>query len=153
MKRIFATYSVLLAGLIAGGPADAQPASSPTGQKTLAATVGLYAFPADGQSPEKQNREEAECYSWAVNNTKTDPFNLAKRLRQTEAAAEHEKEHIAESGKGAGAKGALGGAAVGALIGEIASDDAGGGAALGAAAGLIAGRRNTINEVFCNFVV
>ena len=141
MKRTFTAYAVLLAGLVAVGSAQTPPVSEPSGQKTLAATVGVYAFPAAGQSSEQQSKHEAECYSWAVDNTKSDPFNLAKKMKQTEQTAAQQKDQIAQSGQGAGAAGAVRGAAVGALIGEIASNDAGEGAAYGAAAGLIGARR------------
>ena len=141
MKRILVTYSVLFAGLLTAALAQAPPVSEPSGQKTLAATVGVYAFPAAGQTSEEQSKNEAECYSWAADNTKSDPFNLAKKMKQTEQSADRQKEQIAQSGQGAGAAGAVRGAAAGALIGEIASNDAGEGAAWGAAAGLIAGRR------------
>ena len=141
MKNIFVVISVLFAGLVGVSSAQTAPVSEPSGQKTLAATVGVYAFPAAGQGPEEQSKNEAECYSWAANNTKSDPFNLAKKMAQTDQAAEQQKEQIQQSGQGAGAAGAVGGAAMGALIGEIASDDAGEGAAWGAAVGLVAGRR------------
>ena len=141
MKNIFLVILVLLAGLVVVGFAQAQSVSEPSGQKTLAATVGVYAFPAAGQGLEEQSKNEAECYSWAANNTKSDPFNLAKKMKQTDQAAAQQKAQIKQEGQGAGAAGAVGGAAMGALIGEITSGDASEGAAWGAAAGLIAGRR------------
>ena len=109
--------------------------------KTLAATMDVYVFPAEGQTPEVQNRQEAECYAWAVNNTKSDPFDLQKQAEGQMMTAEQQKAAVQEAGLGASAKGALAGAAAGALIGEIADNDAGRGAALGAAGGLIAARR------------
>jgi uncharacterized protein YcfJ len=137
MKRLFAT-GLLLAGFVSVGQAQTAP---PSGPKTLAATVGLYVFPAQGQDQARQNREEAECYAWAVNTTKSDPFDLSKRAQEAEQSAAAQKAQVQQSGQGAGAKGALVGAATGALIGEIASNDAGEGAAYGAAAGAIAARR------------
>ncbi len=121
--------------------AQAPPPTAPAGQKTLAATVGLYVFPAKGQTPEKQSQEEAECYNWAVQNTGTDPFQLGKQAEQQKAQTEQAKQQAATAGDGAGAKGAVKGAAVGALIGEVGSGNASKGAAYGAAAGAIAGRR------------
>ena len=117
------------------------PASQPAGQKTLAATLNVYAFPTKGQKPEQQSADEAECYQYAVTNTGSDPFELQKKAEQTQQQKAQADQQIKESGKGAGAKGALGGAAAGALIGEIASDDPGEGAAWGAAVGGIAARR------------
>jgi hypothetical protein len=128
---------VVLAVMLAAAslsPAQAQ-------QKTLAATMNVYVFPTEGQTPEKQSMDEAECYNWAVGNTGTDPFELQKQAQQQQAQADQAQQQIDGASKGSGAAGAVGGAAVGALIGEIASDDAGKGAAYGAAAGLIAGRR------------
>ncbi len=141
MKRtLLITVSLSLAWASLAS-AQAPPVAAPTQQKTLAATMNVYVFPADGQTPEQQNRHEAECYAWSVNNTKTDPFDLAKQAEQAAMTAEQQKAKVEQKTEGAGAKGALAGAAAGALIGEIASNDAGGGAAWGAAAGAIAGRR------------
>src|ERR1019366_3043761 len=41
--------------------------SPPTGQKSLAATLNVYAFPGAGQVPTQQAQDETECYNWAVN--------------------------------------------------------------------------------------
>ncbi len=141
MKRpLLMTFSIALA-CAALAAAQPPPASPPEGSKTLAATMNVYVFPAEGQPAEVQNREEAECYAWAVNNTKIDPFELARQAEQQMQSAEQQKAAAAQQGEGAGVKGALVGAAAGALIGEIADNDAGGGAAWGAAAGAIGGRR------------
>ena len=136
MKR---TVLVLVA-LCLAVPAVQPQEPGATGQKTLAATMDVYVFPTKGQAADKQSQDEAECYNWAVQNTGTDPFDLAKQAdaqQQTAAATEQAK----SVGAGAGAGGAVRGAAAGALIGEIASDDPGKGAAYGAAAGAIRGRR------------
>jgi hypothetical protein len=117
-----------------------QPVSAPTGQKSLAATMNVYVFPAQGQAPDQQSKDEAECYTWAVTNTGTDPFELQKQTEEQKKKAAEAEKQAQQAGKGAGAKGAVGGAAAGALIGAIAGD-AGKGAAIGAGAGLIAGRR------------
>jgi len=117
------------------------PGLQAEGRKTLASTMDVYVFPTEGQDAGTQSKEEAQCYSWAVDNTGTDPFQLAKQAEAAAKEAEQNKEQIAQSGQGAGAATAVKGAAVGALIGEIADDDAGGGAAWGAAVGLVAGRR------------
>jgi hypothetical protein len=130
---------MLLIPIAVGSLATAQ--SEPAAQKTLAATMGVYVFPAEGQDAAQQSKDEAECYKWAADNTKSDPFDLAKRIQQSEQAAAQQKEAVGEATEGAGAAGAVRGAAVGALIGEIASNDAGEGAAWGAAAGMIGARR------------
>ncbi len=128
-----------LVGLVCASGAPIQ--SQGSGQKTLAATMNVHVFPTDGQSAEQQSKDEAECYNWAVGNTSTDPFQLAKQSEQQKQQAEQQKAQAANVGTGAGASGAVKGAAAGALIGGIAGDDAGKGAAYGAAAGVIAGRR------------
>lgn len=116
-------------------------AGAQTGQKTLAATLDVYVFPSAGQAADQQNKDEAECYQWAVNNTGSDPFSVQKQQAAAAQQAQAAQQQASQAGKGAGARGAVGGAAVGALVGEIADDDAGKGAAYGAAVGVIAGRR------------
>ena len=114
-------------------------AQSPEG-KTLAATMNIHVFPTEGQTSEVQSADEAECYNWAVQNTGTDPFDLAKQVQEQQAQAEAAQKQIDESGKGAAAKGAVGGAAAGAVVGAVAGD-AKKGAAIGAAAGGVGARR------------
>jgi len=121
--------------------AQAPPAAPPSGQKTLAATMNVYAFPSKGQTPEQQSQDEAACYTYANQQTGTDPFALQKQAEAQAQQTEAAKQQAAQAGKGAGAKGAVKGAAAGAVVGEVASDDAGGGAAAGAAVGVVAGRR------------
>ena len=138
--RLFRALVVSLSICAIAGYAAAQ--SDPgSGQKTLAATMDVFVFPTEGQDASQQSKDEADCYTWAVQNAGTDPFQLQKQSEQQAAEAEAAKQEVQSAGQGAGAAGAVKGAAVGALIGEIASDDPGKGAAYGAAAGLIAGRR------------
>jgi len=139
MKRLIC-YSLLAIFLLL--PAlEIRAQSEPAAQKTLAATMNVYVFPTKGQDAAQQSQDEAACYNWAVQNTGTDPFELAKKADADQAKTEQAKKEAAQAGQGAGAAGAVKGAAAGALIGEIASNDPGKGAAYGAAAGLIAGRR------------
>lgn len=140
MKTLLTLILVLAAASLPMATAQTT-VNEPSGQKTLAATMNVYVFPAEGQATDQQNKEEAECYSWAVENTGTDPFELAKRAEQQQQQTEQAKEDVSQAGKGSAAKGALVGAAAGALIGEIASDDAGTGAAIGAGVGALGGRR------------
>lgn len=140
-NKLALTLAASVALVLTTGLEAQTPASEPSGQKTLAATMNVFVFPADGQAADRQSKDEVECYQWAADTTKTDPFQLAKKVKQTEQAAERKQEAVAEAGQGAGAAGAVRGAAVGALIGEIADNDAGEGAAWGAAAGLIGARR------------
>ena len=113
----------------------------PTGQRTLAATMNVHVFPADGQAADQQSRDEAECYNWAVNNTGSDPFDLSRQAQQQEQQADQARQQAKQAGEGAGATGAVVGAAGGALIGQIVSNDPGRGAAWGAGLGLAGGRR------------
>jgi hypothetical protein len=136
MTRTVFTVMVLAVAVPTLADAEEQP-------KTLASTMEVYVFPTEGQDASQQSMDEADCYEWAVQNTGTDPFELAKKAEQQKQQADQAQAEIAQAGQGAGAKGAVGGAAAGALIGEIASDDAGKGAAYGAAAGAIVARRKT----------
>lgn len=125
---------------LAAATSAAHAQTPPAGQKSLSATLNVYVFPNAGQAPAQQSKDEGECYNWAVQNTGSDPFDVAKQQEAQQQQTAQQKEQAKEAGKGTGAKGALGGAAAGALIGEIASDDAGKGAAIGAGVGLVAGR-------------
>jgi len=135
MRRTFVLIGLFAVAL----PAAAQ--TQPPSGKGLAATLNVYVFPNKGQSASTQSQDESACYSWAVQNTGSDPFALQTQSQQQAQQTEQQKQQAAQAGKGAAAGGAVKGAAAGALIGEIASDDAGKGAAYGAAAGVIHGRR------------
>jgi hypothetical protein len=111
------------------------------GGKTLASTMDVFVFPTEGQDSSQQSKDEATCYEWAVGNTGSDPFDLAKQEQSDQQQAQAEMQAAQQAGRGSGARGAVRGAAAGALIGEIANDDASEGAAWGAAAGAIRGRR------------
>ena len=102
MQRIILTALLLSLAWPADTPAQAPPIAAPTEVKTLAATMNVYVFPAEGQSQEVQNRHEAECYAWAVNHTKSDPFELARQAEQQARGAEAQKAAVQEQGKGAG---------------------------------------------------
>jgi len=140
MKKITIAVATLFLVPVA---ALAQGTAPATAQKSLSATMNVYVFPTTGQDAAQQSKDEAECYTWAAQNTGTDPFELAKSTEQAQQQAEQQKQAAAAQSQGAGAKGAVRGAAAGALIGEIANDDAGKGAAYGAAAGMISSRRRS----------
>jgi len=83
--------------------------------------ANVYAYPSQGQTPQKQAQDTSECQAWAKQQTGWDPATSAAK------------------GAGIGlAIGALGGAALGAATGA-AVGSAGTGAAIGAAAGGIGG--------------
>jgi len=88
------------------------------------ASAQTVVYPAKGQSPDKQKKDEGECHTWAVGQSKYDP---TKPPPPPPATA---KPPATATGTtpGAGARGA----ARGAVVGEIVSDDAGAGAAVGA---------------------
>ena len=83
-----------------------------------------YVFPAKGQTPDQQKKDEGACHVWAVDQSKYDPAKPPPPPPQQEAP------------KG----GRLRGAAAGAVVGEITTGDAGAGAAAGAVAGGVAQR-------------
>jgi hypothetical protein len=113
-----------------------QPASA---QKTLAATINVYVFPNKGQSSSQQSKDESACYSWAVQNTGSDPFQLAKQAQAQAQQTQAAQAQASTAAQGSGLRGAAGGAAAGALFGAIGGD-AGKGAAIGAASGAVVGR-------------
>jgi hypothetical protein len=117
--------------------AQAQSIAPPTGSKTLAATLNVYAFPGAGQTSAQQGQDETECYKWAEQETGHDPFQLDRLAAQQQQQAAQQQQQAQQASSGAGIKGALGGAAGGAAIGAIAGN-AGKGAAIGAGVGAIA---------------
>ena len=83
-----------------------------------------FVYPAKGQSAQQQKTDEAQCHTWAVQQSKYDP---TKPPKQTAAAAPPTT--ATGTTPGAGVRGAARGAVVGGIMG-----DAGAGAAAGAAA-------------------
>jgi len=132
MKRILVLAAALALCAVMTGRAQ----SSGSAQKSLASTMNVYVFPNAGQSPSQQSQDEGTCYQWAVQNTGSDPFQLAKQSQ----ASSQQAAQTSASTQGAGVKGAARGAAAGALVGGIAGD-AGKGAAIGAASGAVVSRR------------
>jgi len=101
---------------------------------SLAAGVSAQSFvyPAKGQSPDQQKKDEGACHVWAVDQSKYDPTNPPKQ-----AAAPPPPTTATGSTPGAGVRGA----ARGAVAGEIINGDASSGAAVGAVAARGASRR------------
>jgi hypothetical protein len=100
---------------------------------TLAPNAGAQhpiAYPAKGQSADKQNADEAYCRNWTQSRT---------GISQQMADAPPAQQTGPAVGGGQRARGALRGAAAGAVIGGVVNDDAGHGAGVGAAAGVVAG--------------
>ncbi|MGO9931230.1 MAG: glycine zipper family protein [Steroidobacteraceae bacterium] len=132
------TVGVLLAmaGIVSAAQAQAPLISAPTGTKTLAATLKVYAFPGAGQSSAQQSQDETECYNLGVRETGNDPFHIANQAAQQQQLAAQQQQQAQQSTSGSAVKGAVGGAAGGAIIGAIAGN-AGKGAAIGAGVGAI----------------
>ena len=84
-----------------------------------------FVYPAKGQSPEQQKKDEAQCHTWAVQQSKYDP---TKPPPSTAGA----KPPTTATGTTPGA--GVRGAARGAIVGEVVGGDAGAGAAAGAVA-------------------
>ena len=86
----------------------------------VSASAQSFVYPAKGQSPQQQSKDESECHTWAVQQSKYDP---AKPPQQAAAAAPP---------TGAAPGSGVRGAARGAVVGEVVGDDARTGAAVGA---------------------
>jgi len=114
---------------VATSGAQVSQVQSPAGQNTPGAKLGVFVYPKNNQSPQQQQKDENECYSWAKQQTAIDPGAPSTPAPQQ-----------AQKAQGGGVRGAAGGAAGGAAIGAIAGD-AGEGAAIGATAGAVRGRR------------
>ena len=108
-------------------------------QDSISSVMGVTVFPAEGQDSTQQSIDEADCYSWAEEDSGVDPFELQK---QQDAKDQQTDEQIAaaESAQGGGG-GLVKGAAAGAVVGELAGNDVGHSAAVGAAIGGVANRR------------
>ena len=145
MKRLIAI--VILTVMTAAPAALAQVDPASAGQKSLAATMNIYVFPTKGQTASDQSTDEAACYSFGVQQTGVDPFQLQKQSQAQQQQAAAAKQQAQQAGQGAAAGGAVKGAAAGALIGSISHGaSAGEGAAYGAAAGLLIGHHRKVEE-------
>jgi hypothetical protein len=112
--RTFIAIGALLAALPLAAAAQQRP----------------IAYPAQGQSQARQDKDDGECHVWARNKTGIDPAVTASNPPPQETGA---AVGGGERVRGA-ARGALGGAAIGAITG-----DTGKGAGVGAVAGTMAG--------------
>jgi hypothetical protein len=106
-------------------PARNIPALIVVATFAVAASAQQYVFPAKGQSPDQQKKDEGTCHTWAVDQSKYDPANPPKQASVAPAPTT-----ATGTTPGAGARGA----ARGAVVGEIVGGDAGAGAAVGAVA-------------------
>lgn len=122
--------------LVTGPLALAQEPAATSPPPSLSRKVGLHAYPAKDQVAAQQEKDELECYRWAVKDSSFDP--LPGVGEQPSLAAPPPARPSAPSGAEGAATGAVAGAAAGALIGAIAGDT-GKGAGIGAATGLLGG--------------
>ena len=74
---------------------------------TLGSTMDVFVFPAEGQDSSQQSKDEATCYEWAVGNTGTDPFALAKQEQADQQQAQADMQAASQAGQGSGARGAV----------------------------------------------
>lgn len=88
------------------------------------ASAQQFVYPAKGQSPAQQKKDEGQCHTWAIQQSKYDPTNPPQQ-----AAAAKPPTTATGTTPGAGVRGAARGAVVGGIMG-----DAGAGAAAGAVA-------------------
>lgn len=91
-----------------------------------------FVYPAKGQSPDQQKKDEYACHEWAVQQSGFDPT-------KPQQAAPAPKPATTATGVTPGA--GLRGAARGAIVGDIVGGDAGAGAAAGAVAARAQSRR------------
>jgi Glycine zipper len=93
------------------------------------ATAQPYIYPNQGQSPQQEQFDKGQCYSWAVQQTGFDPANPQVGMAPPPGM---------QAPQGGMFRGAAGGAAMGAIGGAIGGD-AGEGAAIGAGVGALFG--------------
>jgi hypothetical protein len=130
MNARFVRKFPVLGLLLLAGTVGAQQPAAPPPTKTLSQNLGVMVFPAKGQAPDQQGKDESECYGWSKQQTGFDP-----------AAPPPPAAAPAPAKKGGAVKGAAKGAAGGAAVGAIAGD-AGEGAAIGATVGAVKGRKD-----------
>lgn len=140
MRTYILTVALVLAAASFATFASAQqatPQGAAPGPAPTLAQIGMYIYPAQGQTPEQQKADEDACTEWAESQT---GLTLQAGNVDTQAAGQAAEQQAAQATQGAAVAGAARGAVAGVAIGAIAGD-AGKGAAIGAVAGGIAGRR------------
>lgn len=48
---------------------------------TLTPSMGIYVYPAKGQTTEQQSKDDYECFGWAKGQTGYDPMKPPSRMR------------------------------------------------------------------------
>jgi len=111
-------------------------------ENSLSTSMNVHVFPREGQDEVQQSMDEAECYSWSVDRTGTDPFDLSRQAAEQAAAADQAMAQAQSAGQGSTGRAAAGGAVAGGLIGGVfgsGKNSGWKGAAAGAATGAIIG--------------
>jgi hypothetical protein len=109
---------------------------------SLSASMNVHVFPKEGQDEVQQSMDEAECYSWSVDRTGTDPFELSRQAAEQAASADQAMAQAQSVGQGSTGRAAAGGAVAGGLIGGVFGNGKNSGwkgAAAGAATGAVIG--------------
>ena len=140
-RHLWQVSAAICAALIMAGCAQngMGPMMSPTGtfaaptpspQPPTSQPVGrMFIYPSRGQSPQQEQFDRGQCYSWAVQHSGFDPANPQVYTPPPPPQS---------APQGGVLRGAAGGAALGAIGGAIGGD-AGKGAAIGAGAGALFG--------------
>jgi sugar (pentulose or hexulose) kinase len=144
-----AALAVLLAGCAAPRPRPAPPSAGSAVPASAGTAAGaqrtaardprdIYVYPAQGQTPERLDRDRYECHAWAVKQSGYDPSDASEPPRRRIRVV---------SGPSPG-EGALMGAMTGAVLGAVVSNPwhAGDGAAIGAVAGAVLGGSATASR-------
>ena len=123
-----AAGTALLLSLALQAQQPQAPAAGP-----LSTSLGVYVFPAKGQSAPQQSNDETACFGWAKSQTGIDPMAIVPQVQPAQPA-----QSTANAGSGSVARGAVRGAAAGTAVGAIAGNT-GKGAAIGATVGVMSG--------------
>lgn len=99
--------------------------------EAVAKKVGVYVYPAQGQTQDQLEKDETDCYTWAVQQSGFDPINPTVV----------EAQQVNKGPDGSAVKGSAKGALTGVAIGAIAGN-AGKGAAIGAVSGAVLGHHH-----------
>ena len=92
MRTPIALALITMVATVSSAQAQTPAVGAPTGQKTLAATMNVYVFPNNGQAPSQQSKDESACYNWAVQNTGTDPFQIANQEQQQQQVQRQQRQ-------------------------------------------------------------
>jgi len=103
---------------------------------SIPALAKPIAYPAKGQTPQQQQKDDGECYGWAKSTTGIDPAAVAATPPPSSGST---------VGSGDRARGAVRGAAFGAIVGD-SGDAAGKGAIIGTMAGGAQARQKQRNQ-------